>query len=97
MQTAQPLERRHRFVGRSAELAGNVAVRDQSRSTEPALQVTDRVAALPLRQREPAGQCVVARNSSSSWSRVPLLLAPTRRLETSPPENTSNVGMLITL
>ena len=63
---------------------------------ESAVQVTDRFAASTDGQRQRTRQEAVVRNSSSSWSRAPLLLAPTSRLDTSPPENTSSVGMLMT-
>ena len=74
-----------------AELAGLGADRAEPGGAEPALQVLDGVAVLP------EGQLLETRNSSSSWSSWDLPLAPTRRLLTSPPENTSSVGMLITL
>ena len=65
--------------------------RGKPRRPEAALEVAYGVAVLPAGQREET------RNSSSSWSSWALPLAPTRRLCTSPPENTSSVGMLITL
>ncbi len=97
MQATLALELGDRDVGGRAELAEGVAARRESGRAEATLQVTDRLAPLALAQREEVRQCVVARNSSSSWSRAPLLLAPTSRLDTSPPENTSRVGMLMTL
>ena len=97
VQAAQALEVGHRLARGRAEVTGRISRRCHSRRTEAALEVADRLAALSLPQREVTRQCVVARNSSSSCSRAPLLLAPTSRFETSPPENTSSVGMLITL
>jgi hypothetical protein len=97
VQATQTLEGGDRLACRRAEVTGDVPVGWQTCRAEAPLQVTDRLAALSLPQWEVARQCVVARNSSSSWSRAPLLLAPTRRFETSPPENTRSVGMLMTL
>jgi len=65
--------------------------RRKAGGTEAALQVADRFA--PLTR----GQWEVARNSSSSWRRAPLPLAPTIFFFTSPSWSTSSVGMLITL
>ena len=85
------LERTDGVLRRDAELAGLGADRAEAGGAEPALEVLDGVAVLP------EGQLLETRNSSSSWSSWDLPLAPTRRLLTSPPENTSSVGMLITL
>lgn len=66
-------------------------VRDgQTEGGESTLEVADRLA------RGPGGQWELLRNSSNSWSRALLLLAPTIRRRTSPPENSNIVGMLIT-
>ncbi len=97
VQAPLTLKSGHRLVRGRAESTGRIAGRRQSCRAEASLEVADRLAALSLPQREVTRQFVVARNSSSSWSRAPLLLAPTSRLETSPPENTSSVGMLMTL
>ncbi len=97
MEAAKALERCHGTVCGHAEVAGRVATWLQSCRSESTLEVTNLFAVLAQREREKTRQCVVARNSSSSWRRAPLLLAPTSRLETSPPENTSRVGILMTL
>lgn len=97
VQAAAALELGDRLGRGLAEQPGDVDGRRQPGSAQPTLEIANGLAALTEREREPAGQCVVARNSSSSWSRVPLLLAPTSRFDTSPPENTSRVGMLMTL
>jgi hypothetical protein len=88
-QAAVTLERPDCRFRRLAVLT--TASRGKPRRPEAALEVAYGVAVLPAGQREET------RNSSSSWSIWALPLAPTRRLCTSPPENTSSVGMLITL
>jgi hypothetical protein len=88
-QAAVTLERPNCRFRRLAVLT--TAGRDEPRRPEAALEIAYGVAVLPAGQREET------RNSSSSWSSWALPLAPTRRLCTSPPENTSSVGMLITL
>ena len=85
------LERLHGVAGRHAEDAGHGATGREPGGAEPALQIADGVAVLTR------GQLEETRNSSSSWSSWDLPLAPTSRLLTSPRENTSRVGMLITL
>ena len=62
----------------------------QAERGQSTLEVADRLS------RGPGGQWELLRNSSNSWSRALLLLAPTIRRRTSPPENSSIVGMLIT-
>lgn len=97
VETTSELKRGDRLGRGHTEVARSVDGDSESRRAQAALQVADRFALLSRCQREVAGQRAVARNSSSSWSRAPLLLAPTSRLDTSPPENTSSVGMLMTL
>ncbi len=79
-----------RFGGRAKKTRLGTG-RSESGGAEAALQVSDGLAALTGSQWE------AVRNSSSSWSRPPLGLAPTIFFLTSPSCNTSRVGMLITL
>ena len=97
METTLDLEVMDRLGGRRAEDTSLVVRGRVAGTTQPSLEVANCFTALTLGQWEEVRQVDVGRNSSSSWSRAPLLLAPTSRLETSPPENTSSVGMLMTL
>ena len=80
-----------RCLGERAKKTRLGAGRSESGRAEAALQVSDGLAALTRPQWE------LVRNSSSSWSRAPLPLAPTIFFLTSPSCSTSSVGMLITL
>ncbi len=97
VQTTLVLECHHGLMGGITELAEVVTARPQPSHAKPPLEITNRFAAFASPQWKGVTQGAVARNSSSSWSKAPLLFAPTSRLATSPLENTSNVGMLITL
>ena len=85
------LEVAHGLFGDRAKKTRLGTGRMEAGGAEAALQVADRFA--PLTR----GQWEVARNSSSSWRRAPLPLAPTIFFFTSPSWSTSSVGMLITL
>ena len=79
-----------RFGGRAKKTRLD-ADRSESGGAEAALQVSDGLAALTGSQWE------AVRNSSSSWSRPPLGLAPTIFFLTSPSWRTRSVGIDITL
>ena len=90
-QAVGALEGTHGGLGGGADSCRSRRRPGEAGAAEATLEVADGLAVLP------GGQWAETRNSSSSCSSWVLPIAPTSFLLISPPENTSIVGMLITL